>query len=190
MPGHKGHSFLGCEERDITEITGADVLGEAKGIIAESEANAAGLFGTYRSFYSTEGSSHVIRAMLLLAGQHFPHHRADGRFTILAARNVHKSFVHACAFLDYDVEWMYPAENTAENSVCSCRITPEQLEDELNDHLPDAVYVTSPDYLGGMQDIGGLASVCARFGLPLLVDNAHGAYFHFLEEPAHPNSFS
>ena len=45
VPGHKGISFLGCENRDIAEVFGADVLGEAEGIIAESEAIAAGLFG-------------------------------------------------------------------------------------------------------------------------------------------------
>ena len=91
MPGHKGLCFLGCEDKDITEISGADALYEAEGIIAESEDNASKLFGTYRSFYSTEGSSHVLRAMLMLAGKIFPRHSKNRRFTILAARNVHKT---------------------------------------------------------------------------------------------------
>ena len=68
MPGHKGRGPLGCEELDLTEIPGADSLYEASGIIAESEANASRLFGC-PTFYSTEGSSHCIRAMLLLAMQ-------------------------------------------------------------------------------------------------------------------------
>ena len=68
MPGHKGRGPLGCEAYDITEIPGADSLYEADGIIAESEANASRLFGC-PSFYSTEGSSHCIRAMLFLAMQ-------------------------------------------------------------------------------------------------------------------------
>ena len=67
MPGHKGMPFLGCEPLDITEIQGADALYEAEGIIAESERNAAALFGTARTLYSTEGSSQCIRAMLYLA---------------------------------------------------------------------------------------------------------------------------
>ena len=66
MPGHKGHGVLGCEALDITEITGADVLYHAEGIIAESQANAARLFGAARTLYSTEGSSLSIRAMLHL----------------------------------------------------------------------------------------------------------------------------
>ena len=56
MPGHKGMPVLGCERLDITEIAGADALYEADGIIARSEANAASLFGSQRTFYSTEGS--------------------------------------------------------------------------------------------------------------------------------------
>ena len=68
MPGHKGRGPLGCEELDLTEIPGADSLYEAAGIIAESELNASALFGC-PTFYSTEGSSQCIRAMLLLAKQ-------------------------------------------------------------------------------------------------------------------------
>ena len=45
---------------------------------------------------------------------------------------------------------------------------------------PFGIYVTSPDYLGSVQDIAGLAAVCKARGVPLLVDNAHGAYLHFL----------
>ena len=66
MPGHKGEGALGCESRDITEIGGADSLYEAHGIIRESEANASALFGC-PTFYSAEGSSLGIRAMLYLA---------------------------------------------------------------------------------------------------------------------------
>ena len=41
MPGHKGKGPLGVEERDITEIGGADVLYQSEGIIRQSEDNAA-----------------------------------------------------------------------------------------------------------------------------------------------------
>ena len=67
MPGHKGRGTLGCEARDITEIAGADELYAASGIIAESEMNAAALFGTGATFYAAEGSSQCVRAMLYLA---------------------------------------------------------------------------------------------------------------------------
>lgn len=179
MPGHKGRGPLGCELVDITEIKGADDLSCPDGIIRESEANAAELFGTRATLYSAGGSSQCVKAMLLLCAR-----RSKSR-KILAARNVHKSFVYACALLDLCPEWLYPA---AEGSLCSCPITAAQLRERLGgmSELPCAVCVTSPDYLGGMQDIAALAAVAHEFGVPLIVDNAHGAYLRFLAEDAHP----
>ena len=65
MPGHKGACVLGCESADITEIIGADSLYDACGIIAESEKNASIVFDC-PTFYSTEGSTQCIKAMLYL----------------------------------------------------------------------------------------------------------------------------
>ena len=67
MPGHKGAPLLGMEKYDITEIDGADVLYSPDGIIEESENNASSLFGSYHSFYSTEGSTLAIKTMLFTA---------------------------------------------------------------------------------------------------------------------------
>lgn len=183
MPGHKGKNFLGFEKYDITEIDGADVLYSAKGIIKESEKNASELFGAYRTFYSAEGSSLCIKAMLSMvsAGRHIKNNRPF----VLAARNVHKAFIYACALLDIDVDWIYSKENT---HLCCCNITAEDVRIKLNecDILPSAVYVTSPDYLGNLLDIKALSDVCDEFSVPLLVDNAHGAYLHFLQKSLHP----
>lgn len=182
MPGHKGQPLLGPEPWDITEIHGADSLYEADGIIARSEENAAALFGTQRTLYSTEGSSQCIRAMLHLA---LACRNPNQARCILAARNVHKAFVYAAALLDADVRWLWPEES---HSVCSCPITPQALGDALArmDAPPAAVYITSPDYLGHVADVRSLAGVCHAHGTLLLVDNAHGAYLHFLTPPQHP----
>ena len=179
MPGHKGRCFLGCEPWDITEIHGADALYEAEGILAESEQNAAALFGSQRTCYSTEGSSQCIRAMLYLAVA------ASGSHTVVAARNVHRAFVSAAALLDLEIRWLWPEES---RSLCGCPISPAQLEETLNSlpEPPAAVYLTSPDYLGGMAQIPALAQVCHQHGTLLLVDNAHGAYLRFLQSSLHP----
>ncbi len=180
MPGHKGVSMLGMERLDITEISGADSLYEADGIIARSEANASKLFGC-RTLYSTEGSSQCIRAMLYLA---MIHAKGQGRRPRIAAgRNAHKTFLTAMGLLDLEVTWLYPREHTG---YLSCCLTPAELEDRLTVEKPTAVYLTSPDYLGNIADISALAEVCHRHGALLLVDNAHGAYLGFLPESLHP----
>ena len=99
MPGHKGVDFLGYEAYDITEIDGADSLYEAQGIIKQSEDIATDIFG-FRTFYSTEGSSQCIRAMLFLLSLS----RTDKstKSLILAGRNAHKTFLSAVSLLDID----------------------------------------------------------------------------------------
>lgn len=182
MPGHKGAGALGVEHLDITEIAGADSLYEATGIIRESERNASRLFGC-ETLYSTEGSSQCIRAMLLLAAQWA---KEQGRRPhIFAGRNAHKAFLSAVALLDLEVTWLWPEEGA---SYLTCRVTDEGLERELSGaaELPAAVYLTSPDYLGNVTDLAAVARVCRKYGVLLLVDNAHGAYLRFLPESRHP----
>ena len=182
MPGHKGVSFLGCEPWDITEVVGADVLYSPNGIIAESEKNASEIFGSHHSFFSTEGSSLAIKAMLAMATSGY----TEDKPLILAARNVHKSFVYACALLDLDVEWIIPPQSSSH--LCSCHITSEELDSAINSAFkkPEAVYLTSPDYLGNILDISALSNVCHKYDIPLIVDNAHGAYLSFLTPSLHP----
>ena len=181
MPGHKGVSLLGFEDMDITEIDGADSLYEAEGIIAESEANASALFGC-DTFYSTEGSSQCIRAMLFLACMSEENAQKP---LVLAGRNAHKTFLSAAALLDFDTQWLY-GENSS--SYLSCDISAEYLEKAIAsaERKPAAVYITSPDYLGNTADIKSLAAVCHSHGVLLLVDNAHGAYLKFLLQSQHP----
>lgn len=181
MPGHKGSPVLGCEALDITEIDGADELFTASGVIAESEAQAGALFGAH-TCYSTGGSTLCIQAMVYLAAVYAA--SKGERPVILATRNAHKAFIHAAALLDADIRWLYP-ETAA--SYVSCPITAQQVEGVLlREKGITAVYVTSPDYLGNMLDIQTIASICHQQGCLLLVDNAHGAYLHFLPESCHP----
>ncbi len=183
MPGHKGKGSLGCEAFDITEIKGADVLYSPKGIIEESENFASELFGTAHTFYSAEGSTLAIKAMLALVatraakGEHKP--------LVLAARNVHKAFVYAAGLLDLDVEFIYPK---AGGHLCACNISAEDVEEGILalSRRPCAVYITTPDYLGNLLDVKAISSVCKKYGIPLLVDNAHGAYLKFIKPDIHP----
>ena len=181
MPGHKGFGELGCEALDITEVPGADDLACPEGVILESEENTTELFCSRHSFYCTGGSSQCVKAMLHLAYIFRPEGATN---RILAARNAHKSFLHGCALLGLEPRWLYPEAGTP---LCSCPVSPAALERALQTgERPFAVYITSPDYLGGVQDIAALAEVCHARGVPLLVDNAHGAYLKFLSPSRHP----
>lgn len=181
MPGHKGIDRMGMESLDITEIVGADSLYEASGIILESERQASKLFGC-DTYYSTEGSSHCIRAMTYLVSLYAA--KNGEKPYILAARNCHKTFISAAALLDIDVEWIY----SKDESYLSCRIDAAVLDDRLSssERKPTAVYITSPDYLGCMADVESIAKVCKKHGVLICVDNAHGAYLRFLNPSRHP----
>ena len=181
MPGHKGREHIGYESLDITEIVGADSLYEADGIIKESEKNASSLFGC-ETFYSTEGSSQCIRAMMYLITLYA---REKGeKPTVLAARNCHKTFISAAALLDIEVEWLFDGKS----GYLSCDIDAKEIDAYLSkaEKKPTAIYLTSPDYLGKIADIEEIARVCKGREVLLCVDNAHGAYLTFLEESLHP----
>ena len=182
MPGHKGSGVLGIEAFDITEISGADSLYEAGGIIKESEEIASSLFGAH-TFYSTEGSSQCIRAMLSLALLKARNEKKPP--LVWAARNAHKTFLSAIALLDMDVEWLYGSEK---ENYLSCTLCPEELEKVFKkaETLPTALYLTSPDYLGNIADVSAIAEICHRYDVLLLVDCAHGAYLKFLENSLYP----
>ncbi len=182
MPGHKGVNFTGAEPYDITEIDGADSLFHADGIIEESRKNACALFGAH-TFYSTEGSSHAIRAMIYLTLKHAK--EKNKSLKIVAGRNAHKSFISACAVSNVEVEWLYPKDG---QNYLSCTINADTLKEYLDKtgETPCALYITSPDYLGGITELDELSKICKDRDILLLVDNAHGAYLKFLSESLHP----
>ena len=181
MPGHKGRTLTGPEPLDLTEIEGADVLYRSRGMIRESEKNAASLFGASRTVYSAEGASLCIRAMLYLALQTAKANGCPAK--LLAGRNAHRTLMTAAALLDLEVDWLLPAPG---EDLLSCSVTAERLEEKLKNGGYMAVYLTSPDYLGQRADLRCAAAACRRYGVPLLVDNAHGAYLKFLPEDEHP----
>lgn len=178
MPGHKGAGILGFEGMDLTEIHGADELFAAEGIIKESEQNASSLFGC-PTYYSTQGSTLCIQTMCTILCQDAKSKGKNPK--ILAGRNAHRSFIHAAALLDFDIEWLY-----GNSDYLSCKVSAKDLEKEIIENHPTAVYLTNPDYLGNLLDIKSLASVCKKHNVLLAIDNAHGAYLRFLESSLHP----
>ncbi len=178
-PGHKGkgldHWLAAAYPLDIAAGSNADSLNAADGVIAESERNAAALFGAGATLYSTNGTALCIQAMLMQM-------KREGR-TILAGRNAHCSMLNACILLDLPVRWMYPKDRMLLSGAISAQAVQFAL---ANCKSPACVYLTTPDLLGTIADIKAIAEICARHNARLLVDNTQGTHLALIEPSLHP----
>ncbi len=173
MPGHKRQRMgdFRPEEIDITEIEGFDNLHHAEGILKEGQERLARLFGADESFYLVNGSTAGLLSAICGCIR-----KGD---RILIGRNCHKAVYHAANLMEAKVEYLYP-EPTEFGIQGS--IAPEQVKHKLEEY-PDAraVVVTSPTYDGIVSDIRTIADIVHGYGIPLIVDEAHGAHFGFSE---------
>lgn len=182
MPGHKGapiEPFGPVAAYDVTEVEGTDSLFEDDGPLKELEELFTKQYGTCSTVLSAGGSTLCIQAMLRLVGK-------KGA-KVVAGRNIHAAAVNAMALLGLEPVWVYPHREQAERLIG--RIDPQDVERALSqEEEVCAVYITSPDYFGVMSDIGTIAEIAHAHGVPLVVDNAHGAHLRFLEtqQPLHP----
>ncbi len=176
MPGHKRRVFGQLPEEivqlDITEIDGFDNLHQPEGIIKKIQEHAAKLYGADETFYLVNGSTGGILSAVSAAVPEGGH--------ILIARNCHKSVYHACYLRNLTISYLYPQVMQAYD-ICE-PVTYEQVEDALKREPDiDAVLVVSPTYEGRIADIESIARVVHAKGIPLIVDEAHGAHLGFAE---------
>jgi len=170
MPGHKRRSGFAIDlpwHLDITEIEGFDNLHAPEGVLLEAQARAARLWGSETSFFLVNGSTAGILAGIYALVQ--PGEK------ILIGRNCHKSVYHAIELLQLVPVYLDPPI-VAGTGVCGS-ISPELVEDALQVH-PEIrlAVITSPTYEGVISDVRGIAEVLHARGVPLLVDEAHGAH--------------
>ena len=176
MPGHKRNAeladylkLLGAEY-DITEIEGFDDLFDARGVLAGSMERAAALWGSKRAYYLVNGSTGGILAGVRAAS------RRGGR--AIVARNCHKSVYNALELCGLEPIFVTPgmdAEYGIHSSIC-----PGEIEKALYDN-PDAslIILTSPTYEGVISDIEAICKTAHERGVPVLIDEAHGAHLGF-----------
>ncbi|MGO5115565.1 aminotransferase class I/II-fold pyridoxal phosphate-dependent enzyme [Candidatus Avoscillospira sp. LCP25S3_F1] len=173
MPGHKRTALGGTElpwHLDITEIDGFDNLHEAEGILKDGMELAARLYGSARAFYLVNGSSGGILAAMAAA--------APFGSRILMARGCHKSVYHAVELLHLEPFYLMPPVDPS--FAVTASLPPEAVESGLAQHSDiRLVVLTSPTYEGVISDIAAIAAICHRRGIPLLVDEAHGAHLYF-----------
>ena len=171
-PGHQGR-FLPRDlyDMDLTELPDTDSLFEASGPIAEAEKQARELFHSRATFFSAGGCTLCIQAMFRLA--------APQGGKVISSRVIHRSAVNTMALLGIEPVWVLPRPDAG--PCLAGRLHPEDVQRALQENRDArAVYVTSPDYYGVLSDISGIARVCHEYGVPLLVDNAHGTHLALL----------
>ena len=177
MPGHKrqmGEAFLrefpNPFSMDITEIDGFDNLHHAEGILKESMEWAAGVYGADKTWYLVNGSSCGI--LSAICGTVKPGER------ILMSRNCHKSAYHGVILSRAEADYVYP--QILDDLGIQGGILAADVEKRLRER-PDtkAVLIVSPTYDGVVSDVEAIAKVAHCHGIPLIVDEAHGAHFPF-----------
>lgn len=185
MPGHKRREELGITSFpnpfsvDITEIEGFDNLNYAKEILRDSMDRAASLYGADHTYYMVNGSTGgILSAICGLTTD-------SGK--IIMARNSHKAAYHAVLLNRLRPVYIYP--DIVIGFGIQGGIDPEEIERAFykeneesgeEDHIRiQAVFITSPTYEGIVSDIEAIAEIAHRHGVPLIVDEAHGAHFSF-----------
>ena len=182
-PGHKGRpiprlpDFEHFLPHDITELPFTGSLYDGDGPIAAAEAEVARVYGAADCLFSAGGSTLCIQTMLAMT--------VGMGGTVIAGRNLHHSAVNTFALMDMTPVWLFPDNREGRLPVGVYR--PDQLEVLLRAH-PEAraVYLTCPDYFGTLSDLAALAAVCHAHGVPLLIDNAHGAHLGLFSPSLHP----
>lgn len=184
MPGHKRNTELlkmgNPYGLDITEIHGFDNLHMADGILKEKMETTARLYGARRTFFMVNGSTGAILAAVNACTRH-----GD---KIVMARNCHRSVYHSLLINELAPVYIYPQQ--VNDWGIHGPVLPEDVDKCLKEH-PDAamVVVTSPTYEGIISDIRAIAAITHKWGIPLMVDEAHGAHLGF-HSYFPPNSIS
>lgn len=182
MPGHKRQQITGAEklpyEIDITEIEGFDDLHHAEDLFINLQEYAAEVFHAEETHYLVNGSTvGLLSAVLGCTGY------GD---RILMARNCHKSVYNAVDLNGLIPEYVYPEfdETTDLNGEIRVEKIEQILEKDRGMNREagiKAVVITSPTYDGVVSDIERISEVVHKYGIPLIVDEAHGAHFGFHE---------
>lgn len=181
MPGHKRNlsPAPGLPYAwDVTEVEGMDDLHHPKGILKEAMERTAALWGSRRTWYLVGGSTCGVLASLYAA--------VPSGGEVIAARNCHKSVFHALELQNIRPHWIVP--RCPGNWDIFGSISPDAVEKLLKRYPASAaVILTSPTYEGVVSDIAGIAEICHCAGVPLIVDEAHGAHFG-LFRTGHPDA--
>lgn len=177
VPGHKQGMFFDEDGRpffqklltlDLTEVGDLDDLHQPSGVILEAQQLAASAFGATQTWFLVGGSTVGNLAMIMAA--------CKPGDEIVIQRNSHKSVFNGCILAGVRPVYLQPELD--EQLGVFTGVSVQKLRTVLRRH-PNvkAVVLTNPNYYGVVQPISDLAALCEEYGVPLLVDEAHGSHF-------------
>ena len=174
MPGGKRNiEYASTSELDITEIDGFDNMHNAEGIIKNASDRAARLYRADKTLMLVNGSTAGILSAVCGAT------KRKGK--IIVARNCHVSVYNALIIAQLEPVYVIPEVD--ESTGIYRGLTLEQVRKCVESNRDaQAVIITSPTYEGVVSEVREIASYLHEKGIPLIVDEAHGAHFEFSEE--------
>ena len=164
---------------DLTELPGLDDLSAPSGVIADIEQRAARMWGSAHSFVSVNGASAALTAAILAAASG-PAAEAHSRKYALIPRNAHRSVINALCLASVEPIWYEPKFESDWGIWGAAGVTSLQagLDNALENDLSVVfALVVSPTYGGALSNIRSLSRLTKARGIPLIVDEAHGAHF-------------
>jgi len=171
LPGHR--LGLGIDDRTASVLSRgafeADVI-TAKSAVSDAEELFADAVGAKQAVFTTCGSSISIHtAVLTVTG--------PGQ-KILVDRNVHKSVVASLILAGAEPVWLRPRWDH-ERQIAHPATADDVAEALRREPDLSAVLMITPTEYGTGADVRGIARLCHRQGIPLVVDEAWGAHFPF-----------
>lgn len=181
VPGHGGGRALPPAMRygdwpgwDVTELEGLDDLHNPGGVIAAAQQLAAGLFGARHTFFLVNGTTVGIQALIAATC-------TEGDVLVLP-RNAHRSVLGGLVLSGARPVFLEP--EIVPDFGFAAGFGVDKLKQLLPRRGIAAVLAVHPCYYGVVGDLAGVAGLCHRHGVPLIVDEAHGTHLRF--HPALP----
>ncbi len=179
VPGHKrgkGNEeltdFLGksCMNLDVNSMKPLDNLCHPVSIIADAEKLAADAFGASHAFFMVGGTTSSVQAMVFSASK-----RGD---KIILPRNIHRSVINAMVLNGAIPVYVNPATDRELGIALGMSLS--DIEKAIMENLDaKAVLVNNPTYYGICSDLKSITELAHRYGMLVLVDEAHGTHFYF-----------
>ncbi|MCE2929007.1 MAG: hypothetical protein LW817_05195 [Candidatus Caenarcaniphilales bacterium] len=162
-PAHAGK----LNPRDLSEVGELDDLQNPEGVLKDLQENIAQKFNAQKSFVLLNGATIGMQTAMLAIKMQY----GDSK-KILVSRNAHKSTLAGIILSGLDIDWLEPSWDEELNRY-TCLNIPNDLENY------SAVVITNPSYEGFCSEI-------PRLDIPLIVDEAHGAHYHFSKDLPKP----